>query len=154
MATPSAQRFVVKPKSGRLPEGLEGKPAGSNGLFVVNISAQGEDARDGWDQLMREQGDSLAFVAPVIVDRQGRESLPTGKIVVQFQQAPSGDALQKFADAHGLRFLQKSEFRPNQVSFEPLAQQPTYLPDLMAKLKSDPNISLAAPETVAKYDRT
>jgi len=153
MTVPISPCFVIKPKSGALPEGLDGEAAGSSGLFVSRPAAPGSDPRQGWQRLMRDYGDHIEFAAPVIVDSQGLQSLPTGKVVVQFHDPPSGPALQKFQDAYGLRFLQKNEFRPDQLSFESLDHRATYPPDLIDRLQHDPNIKLAAPETAANYRR-
>lgn len=153
MPVPSPEFFVVKPKATGLPEGLPAKAAGSTGLFVVKSETPATDAREEWDRLMREYGEQLEFAAPVMVDDQGRQSLPTGKIVVQFHDPPSGEALQQFEDSYGLRYLKTNEFRREQLSFEARDCKAAYPPDLIARLEDDRNIKLAVPETVARYTR-
>jgi hypothetical protein len=153
MVVPSPEYFVVKPTAGGLPAGLPAEAAGSTGLFVVQNAAHAADPREEWDKLMREYGEDLEFAVPVMVDEQGRQSLPTGKIVVQFRDPPSGEALQQFEDSYGLRYLKTNEFRQEQLSFEARDQKAAYQPDLIARLGGDQNIKLAAPETVSQYQR-
>lgn len=152
MVVPSPEYFVIKPKAG-LPAGLPAEPAGSTGLFVVQNPAHTADPRDEWDKLMQKYGEELEFAAPVMVDDHGRQSLPTGKIVVQFRDPPSGEALQQFENSYGLRYLKTNEFRRGQLSFDVRDQRAVYQPDLIARLGRDQNIKLAAPETVSQYRR-
>jgi hypothetical protein len=152
MATASSEYFVVKPTSAGPPENLPVEPAGSTGLFVFRNSTPSTGPRQEWDRLMREYGDHIEFVAPVMVDDKGGQMLPTGKIVVQFYSPPSGEALQQFEKTYRLRYLKTNEFKREQLSFEAL-DKTTYPPDLIATLRSDSNIKLAAPETMARYSR-
>ena len=152
MALVSPEYFVVKPKTDALPAELPGEPAGSTGLFVVHKKAPSNSPRQEWDRLMQEYGEHLDFASPILVDDQGRHMLPTGKIVVQFHNAPSGEALRQFEDTYGVHYLKTNEFNQGQLSFEPRDKE-TYPPDLVARLKSDSNIKLASPETVARYSR-
>jgi hypothetical protein len=152
MATASSEYFVVKPIAADPPGDLTAEPAGSTGLFVFRSPSPSAAPRNGWDRLMREYGDRLQFASPVMVDDRGRQMLPTGKIVVQFHAPPSGEALRQFEKTYGLRYLKTNEFKREQLSFEAL-EKATYPPDLIARLKSDSNIKLAAPETMARYSR-
>jgi hypothetical protein len=152
LATASSEYFVVKPKSADLPQELTAEAAGSTGLFVFRNPTPSTAPREVWDRLMREYGNHLEFVAPVMVDDRGRQMLPTGKIVVQFYSSPSDEALKQFEKNYGLRYLKANEFKREQLSFEAM-DKATYPPDLIAKLKSDQNIKLAVAETMARYTR-
>jgi hypothetical protein len=153
MFVPSSEYFVVKPKSAGLPAGLPAEAAGSTGLFVFRNATPAVGAREEWDRLMREYGDEIEFAAPVMVDDQGQQSLPTGKIVVLFHDPPSGEALKRFEDCYGLRYLKTNEFKREQLSFEARDHKATYPPELIARLEGDRNIKLAVPETMAQYRR-
>lgn len=152
MVSASSEYFVVKPKSADLPQELTAEAAGPPGLFVFRNPTPSTGARTEWERLIQEYGDHLEFVAPVMVDDKGRQMLPTGKIVVQFSIPPSGEMLQQFEKDYGLRYLKTNEFKPEQLSFESL-DKTTYPPDLIARLKSDNDIKLAVPETMARYSR-
>jgi hypothetical protein len=153
MSVPSSEYFVIKTKSGGLPEGLPGEAAGSTGLFVFRSATPAANAREGWNRLMREYGDKIEFASPVLVDDHGQHSLPTGKIVVQFHDPPSGEAVRQFEDSYGLRYVRTSEFNREQLSFEARDHKATYPPELITSLRNDRNIKLAAPETIALYQR-
>jgi hypothetical protein len=152
MATASSQYFVVKPKSSRLPDCLQAVPAGTTGLFVYRSSSPETAPRLQWDRLMRDYGEQLEFASPVMVDRRGREMLPTGKVVVQFHNPPTAEAVHQFGAIFGLRYLTTNEFAANQLTFEP-AGKSEYLPDLIRRLESNSNVKFAAPETLGRFSR-
>jgi hypothetical protein len=154
MSVPSSEYFVIKPKSGSLPAGLPGEAAGSTGLFVIRSATPAAGAREEWNRLMREYGDEIEFAAPVLIDNRGQQSLPTGKIVVQFRDPPSGATLRQFEESYGLRYLKANEFKREQLSFEARDHKATYPPDLISRLEDEQNIKLAVPETVGRYRRT
>jgi hypothetical protein len=151
MAIPSAEYFVVKPKSADLPDALRAEAAGS-GLFVFRNPTPSTGPRQEWDRLMREYGDHLEFAAPVMMDSKGCQMLPTGKIVVRFRNPPVGEALLRFEKTYGLRYLKTNEFVPQQLNFEAL-DKTMYPPDLITRLNSDTDIELASPETMSRYSR-
>jgi hypothetical protein len=148
----SSEYFVVKPRSTRLPDALMGEPAGSDGLFVLRSPHMDAAPRQQWDRLMREHGQHLEFAAPIMVDDNGREMVPTGVVVVQFNHAPIGDDLARFATGYGLRHTGSNEFSANELRFRAIGND-TYLPDLIERLKSDQNVKHAAPETMGRYTR-
>jgi hypothetical protein len=153
MSYPSSKYFVIKPKLPGLPAGLPAEAAGSTGLFVFQPSTPTSDPREEWHKLMNEFGDDIDFAAPVVVDDQGQQSLPTGKIVLQFQDPPSGEALRQFENSYGLKYLATNEFKGEQLTFEARDNRETYQPELIERLKDDRNIKLAVPETMARYRR-
>jgi len=153
MVTESSRNFVFRPKSAGQPPGLPAEPAGSTGLFVFHNATPVSDAREEWHRLIREYGDQIDFAAPVIVDSQGRQMLPTGRIVVEFYNLPSNETLEQLQNTYGLRYLKTNEFKKEQVSFEALDPKAVYPPDLLAKLASDSRVKLALPETMARYSR-
>jgi len=153
MVAESSQYFVFRPKSGGLPPGLPVEPAGSTGLFVFRNATPAADAREEWHRLIQEYGDQIEFAAPVIVDGQGRQMLPTGRIVVEFYNSPTTETLEQLQNTYGLRYLKTNEFKKEQVSFEALDPKAVYPPDLLAKLASDSKVKLAVPETMARYSR-
>jgi len=152
MAVASSQYFVLKPKSDALPAEVPAEPAGSTGLYVLSNDTPSADPRQEWDRVMREYGEHMDFVSPVLVDDHGRHMLPTGKIVVQFRDAPSEEALRQFEETYGVQYLKTNEFKREQLTFKPRDKE-IYPPDLIARLKSDSNIKLAEPETMARYSR-
>ena len=131
MTDSSSEYFVVKPKSADLPAELTAEPAGSTGLFVLRNSSPSTGPRREWDRLMREYGEHLDFASPVLVDKQGRQMLPTGRIVVQFHSPPSSEVLQQFEKTYRLQCLKVNEFKREQMTFEAL-DKTTYPPDLIA----------------------
>src|SRR6516225_7407491 len=104
MVAENSQYFVFRPKSGDLPPELSAEPAGSMGLFVFRNAAPAADAREEWHKLMRKHGDQIEFAAPVMVDSHGRQLLPTGRIVVEFYNAPTNETLEQLQNAFGLRY--------------------------------------------------
>lgn len=153
MAEASSQYFVLKPKSDTLPAEVPAEPAGSSGLFVLrNDSAASSSPRQAWDRVMRKYGEHLDFASPVLVDDHGRHMLPTGRIVVQFHDAPTGEALRQFEDTYRVKYLKANELKREQLTFQPRDKE-TYPPDLIARLKSDGNIKQAEPETMAQFSR-
>lgn len=154
MVAESSQYFVFRPKSAGLPPGLPAEPAGSTGLFVFSNATPAADAREEWNRLIREYGDQIEFAAPVIVDSQGRQMLPTGRIVVEFYNSPTNETLEQLQNTYHLRYIKTNEFKKEQVSFEALDPKAVYPPDLLAKLASDSKVKLAAPETMARYSRS
>jgi hypothetical protein len=153
MAAESSQYFVLRPKPVGLPPELPAEPAGSTGLFVFRNATPAADAREEWHRLIREYGDRIEFAAPVMVDRQGRQMLPTGRMVVEFYNSPTSETLEQLQNAYGLRYLTTNEFKKEQVSFEARDPKAVYPPDLLAKLASDSRVKLAMPETMARYSR-
>jgi hypothetical protein len=153
MSKPSSEYFVIKPKTGGLPADLRGEAAGSTGLFVLRSATPGIDAREEWNRLVLEHGDQIEFASPVLVDEGGQQSLPTGRIVVDFHNAPSGEALRQFEESYGLRYLKTNEFKRDQLSFEARDHKATYPPDLIARLKANRNVKFAVQETLGRYRR-
>jgi hypothetical protein len=152
MLKPSSEYFVAKPRSTRLPDDLPGEAAGSTGLFIFRSPHPDAAPREQWDRLMRDHGAQLEFASPIMIDDAGREMLPTGKVVVQFNSTPARDFLQQFETMYGLRYLKTNEFAANELSFQPVGSD-FYLPELLTRLKANSIVKLAAPETMARYSR-
>lgn len=150
MASVSSEYFVLKPSSMGLPDGLPTRAVGSTGLFVFRSPCPEATPRQQWDQLICDYSHLLDFAAPLIIDDKGREMLPTGNIVVQFKRPFTVEVLQKFESTYRLHCLRSNEFVPNELIFQ-LVGNDVYLPDLIAQLTSDSNVTFAAPETLARY---
>jgi hypothetical protein len=153
MRKPSSEYFVVKPGSGGTPAGVPMEKVGSTGLYLFRSSTPVQGAQDEWERLRQSLGDQVDFISPVMVDEQGRQTLPTGKIVVQFHEPPSQPSIRRIESTYGLRYLDTNEFKPAQVTFEVQNHQAAYPPDLVANLEKDADIKLAVPETLARFSR-
>lgn len=90
---------------------------------------------------------------PVLKDSEGNEHFPTGSLVVRFRERPTEKTLRAFATDHGLALESRNEFVPQQASFRPRRPRETYLPDLIAKVRAQPEVAVAWAGTLSKFRR-
>jgi hypothetical protein len=153
MRAASSEYFIVKPKSTDFPQGLPIQQVGSTGLFILRSPSAGQAASAQWDSLVQQFGDQLDFIAPVMFDDRGRQQLPTGKIVVQFDTPPSDETLHNLEETYGLRCLKTNEFKREQATFEMVDHAAAYPPQLIASLENEPNVKFATPEVLVGFSR-
>lgn len=117
-------------------------------LHVDAPSADKTDVRATWERLQNQLGDGFD-VYPVIIDEEGKQKYPVGKVVVRFKEPPSDEVLEELADEHELAGPERNEFSAKQVAFEAGRK---FLPDILEKLK-DSKAQRSWVETISAYDR-
>lgn len=157
--SPSRTEYVVsltdrKPDSMADRLGARGsieRMKGRADLGLIRLRDASGDPRTAWEQTQKALG-ADASIQPVLLDADGKPQYPTGEVSVRFRERPSDPELERFANAHGLRFLRRNEFVPEQAVFEPV-EKARYLPDLTDELDASKDVTLAWANTIAAYDR-
>jgi hypothetical protein len=153
----SADRFVLKKPDADLDtvrKSLHGVAAVeplTKELLVVTPRRKAANAAEGWRRI-RDAVKSAEWVAPVVIDREGRPSYPTGTLGVRFASAPSDSELEEFAARHGLEVLHRNQYVPEQAVFAPGEPRATFLPELVGRLDDDEHVKRAWPETLSSYE--
>jgi hypothetical protein len=154
----AVQPFVVKEPHGdvevvraQLAELAEVKPLTEDLVLVTPRETDGD--RSAWWERIRDAVESAEWVAPVVVDEQGRESYPTGAVAIRFQEAPSDEELEELAAEYGLRLLRRNQYVSVQVAFAPAEPRETFLPDLVDRIEGNPRVRAAWPVTTSRYER-
>jgi hypothetical protein len=121
-------------------------------LYLLRV-APGATSREAWRAAAQELGDDAALF-PVLYDPGGAPHYPTGEVTVRFDAAAPPDAdLHRFCAAHGLRLLRRNEYAEEQVVCEPVAPAREFLPDLVARLATEPGVRRAWANTLSRYRR-
>ena len=128
-------------------------PAGADDVQVIDVGDGPGDPRAAWERVLR-QDPSLPWAAPVLLDEDGREMLPTGEVTVRFGGPPSDADLGEFGRRHGLSLRSRNEFVPSQAVFVPADRRSAYLPDLCQRLAGEPGVAAAWANTRSRYERT
>ncbi len=97
---------------------------------------------------------SLGYVAdPLLLDEQDAEHLPTGRISVRFYQPLLEEELQDFAAQNQLSVFKRNKYVPEQVAFERLEPQHSFLPDVIEKITHSQKVRAAWADTLSLYQR-
>jgi hypothetical protein len=91
---------------------------------------------------------------PVLYDQDGMSHYPTGEVTVRFVDAPSDAELARFCDAQRVRLLRRNTFVTQQVVCTPASASADFLPDLVARIASQPGVHRAWANTFSAYRRT
>jgi hypothetical protein len=118
--------------------------------WALRLHAPGRDPRQAWRAVLA-QNPEAEWVAPAFRDASGNELLPTGAVAVRFRKKPSDRALEAFARDEALELDRRNEFVPEQATFHPREPRDVYLPDLVAKLASRPEVAAVWPATSSRY---
>jgi hypothetical protein len=108
-------------------------------------------SRETWQAATRALGD--AALLPVLYDPGGMPHYPTGEVTIRFETAPSDPELRSFCDTHGLRLLRRNEYAEQQIVCAPLEAAHQFLPDLVARLGSQPQVRRAWANTLSRFRR-
>lgn len=159
MPSPRAHRFAVGlPGGGGDPgdllrgEGLEQVERAADDVVVVTLPGAAGSAKEAWRHLLGRAA-GAAWAAPLLVDDEGGEQVPTGEVTVRFVSPPPDPDLAAFAGRHGLVLRRRNEFVAQQAVFAPAAPRATYLPELCEELAADPAVAHAWANTVSRYRR-
>ena len=157
MAEP--ERFVVKEPDGdvaavqeSLGDAVEVAPLGDDLVVVTPREDVGGDRSDWWERI-RDAVKSAEWVAPVVVDKAGLTSYPTGAVTVRFEKAPTEDDVREIEATYDLRSARQNEYVPEQYVFVPAEPRETFLPDLLARIDADPRVHAVWPVTMSRYAR-
>ncbi len=136
---PADDRLVVPTEDGR--------------LEVRQVRATTGGARKAWQRVL-DDDENLPWAAPVLLDDEGHDMLPTGEVTARFETAPSDEDLDEVARRHGLTVRGRNEFVPAQVVFVPEDRRSAYLPELAERLAEESNVTAAWPNTRSRYERS
>ena len=155
---PAADQFVL-----RMPDTASGVPeaAASLGtvaplgdtepLYLLTLAAQ-RPAREALMKLAKVlTGMQCAY--PVLIDSDGAAHYPTGEVTVRFERTPKAAEVQQFAAAQRLVLQRANESAPQQFVYAPAAPAAEFLPDLVARLASQPGVRTAWANTLSRYRR-
>lgn len=120
-------------------------------LYLLTL-ASSQTARGVWSAVSKALGGKGAAY-PVLIDGDGAPRYPTGEITVRFAQVPSAADLKAFAVEHRLKLERTNELAPLQFVFAPVASSAEFLPDLVARLASQPGVRSAWANTLSAYRR-
>jgi hypothetical protein len=120
-------------------------------LHVLTLATP-QPAADAWAAVQKALGGKHAAY-PVLIDSDGAPHYPTGDITVRFEQTPSAGDVKAFGDAHGLKLARANELAPKQFVYAPVAPAAEFLPDLVARLASQPGVRSAWANTLSVYRR-
>ena len=151
---PTPEKVVVPapPDLGSLAEIGPVEEVDGADLAVVRVEPMEASARAAWERVLDSDAE-LPWAAPVLVDEEGHEQLPTGQVSVRFHNAPSDEELAAFAERHGLVLQGRNEYVPAQAVFTPADLRGTYLPELSERLAAAPEVAAAWITTLSQYRR-
>ncbi len=109
-------------------------------------------ARSGWESAKRALGPDHPLF-PVLYDRDNVAHYPTGEVTVRFEAVPTEPDLRRFCEGQRLRLLRRNEYAPQQVVCEATEPSGEFLPELVARLSSQPGVRSAWANTVSRYRR-
>ncbi len=158
---PSAREFVVRvlnrADAGQVARqlrsaGIVEPLTGHADLYVVNLTSEAPDAKEGWTQIKNLVGPS-AQVSPVLVDPDGTRRYAVGNVVARFSKTPSKLDMESLSKL-GLQVQSQSKFAPEQVKLGQREPSEQFLPDVLRSLhKSMPHVS-AWLETLSAFKRS
>jgi hypothetical protein len=93
------------------------------------------------------------IVAPLLVDDEGHQLIPTGHLQVRFKQPPTDDSLAAFAQQHRLSAANRNKWNPKQVEFALRSNADQYWPDAADEIASDTAVEAAWPDVMASFKR-
>jgi len=156
---PAADQFVL-----RMPDTASGVPeaAASLGtveplgetepLYLLTLAAQ-RPVHEAWTMLAKVlTGAQCAY--PVLIDGDGAAHYPNGEVTVRFELTPTAAEVQQFAAGQRLVLQRANEFAPQQFVYSHAAPAAEFLPDLVARLASQPGVRAAWANTLSRYRRT
>ncbi len=120
-------------------------------LCVLRVEGKAS-SKDAWQAALRALGQDTP-VFPVLYDRNRSPHYPTGEVTVRFEVAPTDADLRSFCAEQRLRLLRRNEFAAQQVVCEPVAAASEFLPDLVARLSTQPGVRSAWANTLSRYRR-
>jgi hypothetical protein len=152
---PSGKAVVVALATGRAEAGtsldeLGAVEANDAGLLTLRLHRPVRDPKDAWREVLA-RNPAAAWASPSFRDASGYELLPTGAVTVRFREKPSDKALAAFARQESLELERRTPLVPEQASFRPRRPREVYLPELVARLASRPDVAAAWPATKARY---
>jgi hypothetical protein len=124
---------------------------GESDLTLVKVADTAADAREAWQQVHEAVGGK--DIQPVMLDPNGKPQYPTGEVSVRFRTTLHDSELRDFAKRHGLRFLRRNEFVPEQAVFEPVEKN-QYLPDIIEAVSAATETRLVWANTLSAYERS
>ncbi len=125
---------------------------GHGGTFVLHLAQAAPDARAAWESARQALG-SDCQVEPVLVDAEGRDHYPTGRLEVRFHEPPSDSDLESFASEHGLRLRGRNRFVSVQVEFQ-TPEGNAFLIDVIERLELSSAVHSAWADTLSRYRRS
>jgi hypothetical protein len=129
-------------------EPVEGYPA----VAVLHLAAEHSLTGELWASLASSVARE-AELDPILVDEQGNDRLPTGKIEVRFKEPPSPEQLEAFASEHGLALERRNKFVPAQAEFRVAGAKRPFLPDLLDELDKADTVRQSWLDTLSRYER-
>lgn len=120
-------------------------------LCVLRVEGKAS-SKDAWRAARQALGEDTP-VFPVLYDRNRSSHYPTGEVTVRFEAAPTDADLRSFCAKHRLRPLRRNEYAAQQVVCKPVAAADEFLPDLVARLVSQPGVRDAWANTLSRYRR-
>lgn len=151
--------FVVRGNTSRLRRVLQNRAdfdiVGKldDGLIISFQLKRQVAPRQLWEAV-RDKLTTKQLAAPVLVDRTGSASFPTGRLVVRFHADPTPGELKGFARKFKLKLVEQNKLQPKQASFVAKSPRDTFLPDLVASVSRESQVRTAWPEAQASYRRT
>ncbi len=159
--TACSDRLVVRPAEGTRGTTVQARAEkigslepleGHGGTFVLHLAQAAADARAAWESARQALG-SDCQVEPVLVDAEGCDHYPTGRLEVRFHEPPSDSDLESFASEHGLRLRGRNRFVPVQVEFE-TPETDAFLLDMIERLELSSAVHSAWADTLSRYRRS
>jgi hypothetical protein len=120
-------------------------------LCVLRVKGTAS-SKDAWHAALEALGPDTPLF-PVLYDRDRSPHYPTGEVTVRFEAAPTDADLRRFCAEQRLRLLRRNEFAAQQVVCEPVAAASEFLPDLVARLATQPGVRTAWANTLSRYHR-
>lgn len=152
MAASTAGRFVVKAMAHADLKSVAETERLTDDLVVVT-TPQRRANKESWRKLLDENQD-VDWAQPVLVDDDGHERYPTGELTVRFDEPPTDEQLQTFAESRSLRTARRNAYQPAQVVLVPAEPRGTFLPELCAELERTPGVTRAWLNSLSHYTRT
>ena len=158
---PSGKKFVIRPRDQSLTKNLGERTKdigslemlkGPEPIWVLSTGDEGRAPKEAWERVQDALGSDIV-ADPAFIDQEGNALYPTGLITIRFAHEPTEADLERFAREHDLEVYSRNKFVPSQVTFAPAKPTASFLPDLVAQVKSAPEVKSAWADTVSKFIR-
>jgi len=150
--------FVIRSQSGKFSVEIEKKLSDQgvvreieqySELILLEIADEDVDVRRTWEKLQEELGEGFD-VFPVILDDEGNQKYPIGRIAMRFREPLSDDELAAFAKEHELSSVERNEYTQKQIAFG-IGQK--FLPELLENLQAENSNVRSWAETISAFKR-
>ena len=147
IGSPSAETLTRVEQAVERP--LEAPPGASDTFIVKSKSG---DPRAICDMVKRIVGNE-GIVGPLLVDDDGNQLIPTGRIQVRFKEQLADDCLTAFAEGHNVILTKRNKWNLKQAEFIVRNDDDRFWLDIIEAIAADRNVEAVWLDVKARFRR-